>query len=107
MTAQQVEPGQQVAGAPDASQTDPVCGMNVNGEPSTLRFAHKGVSYRFCSADCRTKFRAAPETYNKPKPAPEPAKPDAVFTCPMHPEVRLLSPGSCPICGNDTRTCAG
>jgi len=25
--------------------------------------------------------------------------PDAVYTCPMHPQVRQIGPGSCPICG--------
>ena len=23
----------------------------------------------------------------------------SVYTCPMHPDVRLTSPGACPICG--------
>ncbi|HST75424.1 MAG TPA: heavy metal translocating P-type ATPase, partial [Acetobacteraceae bacterium] len=37
----------------------------------------------------------------KPAPAIDPAAagPDAVYTCPMHPEVRQVGPGSCPICG--------
>ena len=30
--------------------------------------------------------------------APE-APPEAVWTCPMHPEVRMSEPGDCPICG--------
>lgn len=25
--------------------------------------------------------------------------PDAIYTCPMHPEVRQVGPGSCPLCG--------
>jgi len=29
--------------------------------------------------------------------APAPA--DAIYTCPMHPEVRQIGPGFCPICG--------
>lgn len=28
-----------------------------------------------------------------------PAKGDALYTCPMHPEVRQVGPGHCPICG--------
>ncbi len=35
--------------------------------------------------------------------APEPplaaADPNAIYTCPMHPQVRQAGPGSCPICG--------
>ena len=27
------------------------------------------------------------------------ADPDAIYTCPMHPEVRQIGPGSCPKCG--------
>ncbi len=30
---------------------------------------------------------------------PATARPDAIYTCPMHPEVRQVGPGSCPICG--------
>lgn len=26
-------------------------------------------------------------------------KPDSIFTCPMHPEIRQKGPGNCPICG--------
>lgn len=28
-----------------------------------------------------------------------PADPDAEYTCPMHPEIRQIGPGDCPICG--------
>jgi len=31
--------------------------------------------------------------------AAAPADPDALYTCPMHPEVQQVGPGSCPICG--------
>jgi Cu+-exporting ATPase len=31
--------------------------------------------------------------------APGPVRADAIYTCPMHPEVRQAGPGSCPICG--------
>ncbi len=35
-----------------------------------------------------------------PKPkAAEPAKAGAIYTCPMHPQIRQVGPGSCPICG--------
>ena len=32
-------------------------------------------------------------------PSPKPAPPGAIYTCPMHPEIRQDHPGSCPICG--------
>jgi len=28
-----------------------------------------------------------------------PVAPGTIFTCPMHPEIRQVGPGSCPICG--------
>ncbi len=28
-----------------------------------------------------------------------PASPDAIYTCPMHPQIRKVGPGSCPLCG--------
>ena len=30
---------------------------------------------------------------------PKPAGPGTIYTCPMHPEVRQVGPGICPICG--------
>ncbi|HBR46750.1 MAG TPA: haloacid dehalogenase, partial [Afipia sp.] len=58
--------------------------------------------YHFCSAGCRTKFAAAPEQYLE-KANAEPQHADVpegtVYTCPMHPQIRQIGPGSCPICG--------
>ncbi len=80
--------------------TDPVCGMKVDPATSKHRFDRDGTLYHFCSAGCRTKFAADPDAYLKPKTAAaEPAKPGAIYTCPMHPEIRQEGPGSCPICG--------
>jgi YHS domain-containing protein len=43
---------------------DPVCGMDVDPEATTVeRIDRKGVSYYFCSADCRRQFEASPEEY--------------------------------------------
>ncbi len=80
---------------------DPVCGMTVDPATSKHRFDYQGRTYHFCSAGCRTKFAAAPETYlDKSKTAPkEPVPEGTVYTCPMHPEIRRIGPGSCPICG--------
>ncbi|MGT2440934.1 heavy metal translocating P-type ATPase [Bradyrhizobium betae] len=81
---------------------DPVCGMTVDPETSKHRFDHRGDTYHFCSAGCRTKFAAAPEQYlgkadTKPQRADVPE--GTVYTCPMHPQIRQIGPGSCPICG--------
>jgi Cu+-exporting ATPase len=90
--------------APDAAGKvkDPVCGMWVDPETSKHRAGYEGQTYHFCSARCRERFEAEPLKFLAPKPAAEPAppaKPGAIYTCPMHPEIRQVGPGSCPICG--------
>ena len=84
-----------------SSVLDPVCRMNVDPLTSKHRFQYRGETYHFCSAGCRTKFEAAPEQYlDKPSDTP-PADVSAgtIYTCPMHPQIRQVGPGSCPICG--------
>ena len=79
---------------------DPVCGMTVDPATSKHRFDHGGTTYHFCSAGCRAKFAAGPDAYLKSKAAtPKPAPAGAIYTCPMHPQIRQVGPGSCPICG--------
>ncbi len=82
-----------------AEVKDPVCGMTVDSARSPHRYQHGGQVYHFCSAGCRTRFAAEPGRYLGEAAAPAPAKPDAIYTCPMHPQVRQIGPGSCPICG--------
>jgi P-type Cu+ transporter len=86
--------------ATDAAKVrDPVCGMTVDPATSRHRFDHRGETFHFCSAGCRSKFAADPIKYlDKTKPQPEAPK-GAIYTCPMHPEIRQVGPGSCPICG--------
>jgi P-type Cu+ transporter len=82
-----------------ALATDPVCGMKVDPATAKHRFSYKGENYLFCSARCRERFAAEPEKFLKPRES-EPALPaGTIYTCPMHPEVRQVGPGSCPICG--------
>jgi P-type Cu+ transporter len=79
---------------------DPVCGMTVDPHKTPHRQQHAGRTYHFCSAGCRDKFAADPAKYLAPgaKPAPEvPA--GTIYTCPMHPQIRQVGPGVCPICG--------
>ncbi|WP_443024766.1 heavy metal translocating P-type ATPase [Sphingomonas sp. MA1305] len=83
-----------------ATVTDPVCGMTVDPAKTAHHAEHAGHAYHFCSAGCRTKFIANPDAYLSDKPRPEPmATPGAMWTCPMHPEIRQEGPGTCPICG--------
>ncbi|MEX2496285.1 MAG: heavy metal translocating P-type ATPase [Woeseia sp.] len=78
---------------------DPVCGMNV--DPASARsLSIAGQTHYFCSAGCREKFAADPERYLQPEEAEPAAAPaGAIWTCPMHPEIRRSEPGACPICG--------
>src|SRR5712671_1029711 len=85
------------ASAPRAK--DPVCGMEVDPATARHRAEHDGRTYYFCSAGCRAKFAADPVKYLGLAPAPEAAAADAIYTCPMHPEIRQAGPGVCPICG--------
>ncbi|GHE21141.1 heavy metal translocating P-type ATPase [Halomonas urumqiensis] len=78
---------------------DPVCGMDVDPHETKHRATHADTTWYFCSAKCREKFEADPETYLGDKPSPEQAPAGAIYTCPMHPEVRQEGPGDCPICG--------
>jgi P-type Cu+ transporter len=82
-----------------ATVVDPVCGMRVDPQTTAHRFAHGGQDYFFCSGRCRTRFGAEPERFLAPAEAEPAASAGAIYTCPMHPEVRQVGPGSCPICG--------
>lgn len=90
------------ASAPAQEQLakDPVCGMSVNPRTAKHKTSFKGETFYFCSAGCKAKFEADPQRYLTPKAeAAPPADPSAIYTCPMHPEIRQVGPGSCPICG--------
>jgi P-type Cu+ transporter len=82
---------------PQSLPIDPVCGMEV--DPGTdLRTDYKGTTYFFCNPSCLERFAENPESFLQSR-EPEPVVPGAIYTCPMHPEVRQVGPGSCPICG--------
>lgn len=81
--------------------TDPVCGMKIEPAKAHELYEYGSHLYHFCSASCATKFKDDPEHYLKPaedKPVSEEQK-AAIYTCPMHPEVQQVGPGSCPKCG--------
>ncbi len=78
---------------------DPVCGMTVNAETTPDQASYQGQTYYFCCAGCRTKFIADPQRYLDKRSAARVAPAAAIYTCPMHPEIRQAGPGACPICG--------
>jgi len=99
---------------------DPVCGMTVDSTKAAAHFEHRGETYFFCAKGCAEKFSANPERYLNPSPTaapassatnltaiqpaapspvPAPAQEQIRYTCPMHPEIIRLGPGTCPKCG--------
>ncbi len=86
---------------PSGGVIDPVCGMTVDPEKTAHTAEYGGQPYYFCSAGCKTKFTTDPEKHLKKEERPaEPLLPaGTIYTCPMHPEIRQIGPGSCPICG--------
>src|SRR3984957_3600237 len=96
---------------------DPVCGMSVDPATANHRAEHGGKTFVFCSGRCREKFVTDPARFvaapahaaagaahghahgASPAPSPTPGLPSAIYTCPMHPQIRQDHPGACPICG--------
>ena len=102
---------------------DPVCGMMVDPQKPAAQVAHNDQTYYFCSKRCAERFEKEPEKFlSRPGAAgmeppassghdahpghaatiPEErslATKDVRYTCPMHPQIVQIGPGSCPICG--------
>jgi Cu+-exporting ATPase len=82
--------------------TDPVCGMTIAADEAVATVDHQGRTYHFCAEGCARRFRDDPEAFIRPsaheKVAPS-ARASVEYTCPMHPEVRQIGPGTCPKCG--------
>src|SRR6266481_3170678 len=101
---------------------DPVCGMTVDLQKSAGTVEHGGQTYYFCSARCAERFEKDPEKFlaapgtasvehhaslpvrdmnqhARPTAPASSASKAARYTCPMHPQIVQLGPGTCPICG--------
>jgi Cu+-exporting ATPase len=97
--------------------------MTVVPEKAAGKAEHAGKAYYFCSKGCAERFSREPEKFLA-APGAGDMQLDAVpaddgvmhfsrtteshpaarenkvrYTCPMHPEIVQLGPGSCPICG--------
>ncbi len=104
-------------------EKDPVCGMSVEPSKAAAAFEFAGNNYYFCSKRCAERFAAEPQKFlaapgsagmdsshaatrsDKGAHGSGPATEIAVtakaakYTCPMHPEIVQIGPGSCPTCG--------
>ncbi|MGD1014891.1 MAG: heavy metal translocating P-type ATPase [Roseiarcus sp.] len=78
---------------------DPVCGMSVDPASAEFTAEFSGATYFFCCSGCRDKFVADPRRYVAESAPPPPSRAGTIYICPMHPEVRQVGPGACPICG--------
>jgi P-type Cu+ transporter len=104
---------------------DPICGMNVDPTSAAGSWSYEEKTYYFCSTHCLNKFKQNPRQYLttpaslQPEserldsmhshatpigiegagPATAPMGDKAIYTCPMHPEVRMQRATSCPKCG--------
>lgn len=83
---------------------DPICGMRVKPESAAGETLFEGARYYFCSRGCLIRFRRDPASALAAGPQSMPtssgeASPEAIYTCPMDPEVEQRGPGSCPVCG--------
>ena len=101
---------------------DPVCGMMVDPQKSAAKVEREGKTYYFCSTRCAERFEKNPENFlgspgtagmehhssppivdvNKHSGPTAPAiasSKTARYTCPMHPQIVQIGPGTCPICG--------
>src|SRR5262245_40030022 len=72
--------------------------MTVDPHNAKHRADYQGRTYDFCGSGCRANFVTDPQKYLGERQA-EPVAEGAIYTCPMHPEIRQVGPGSCPICG--------
>jgi hypothetical protein len=59
---------------------------------------YKGAKIAFCCAGCPAAWDKLSDTAKAAKLAKVKPAPQKVWTCSMHPQVKLPEPGSCPIC---------
>ncbi|MDQ3219571.1 MAG: heavy metal translocating P-type ATPase [Acidobacteriota bacterium] len=92
---------EEMTATPKGSFIDPVCGMSVEPETSAGKHEYNGETYYFCSTGCLNKFKQDPKSFLEKKKAENIAAENegVEYTCPMHPEIVQIGPGSCPKCG--------
>jgi Cu+-exporting ATPase len=92
-----VQHGEMTA-SPTGEYIDPVCGMRVSPDTAAGQYEYNGEKYYFCSNGCLDKFKAYPEKFLSPVKK-ENLPQDIEYTCPMHPQIVQIGPGTCPLCG--------
>ncbi len=72
----------------------PVSGKEIKKSEAKFSHEYEGKTYYLCCKMCKEKFVKNPEKFLKKK-----AEMKEVYTCSMHPDVKLDKPGKCPKCG--------
>ena len=72
----------------------PVSGKEIKKSEAKFSHEYEGKTYYLCCEMCKEKFVKNPEKFLKKK-----AEMKEVYTCSMHPDVKLDKPGKCPECG--------
>ena len=99
-------------GTEASTVVDPVCGMKVSPATAAAEYEFEGTRYYFCAVRCKERFASDPESFlakstllsndvgtaSRESAIRDPQS-EIEFTCPMHPEIVQIGPGSCPICG--------
>ena len=85
----------------EGSVLDPVCGMTVDPHTrqASRRASRPPVLFLLGRLPSQIHRRSAEISDQHSKKPPEPVPEGTIYTCPMHPEIRQVGPGSCPICG--------
>ena len=83
-----------------ASVRDPVCGMTVDPATSQHRFDSSRRNLSFLLGGLPNQIRRRSRKHISTPASRKPPSPEGtIYTCPMHPQIRQVGPGSCPICG--------
>jgi Cu+-exporting ATPase len=80
---------------------DPVCKMEFEQTEAKANTTYNGTTYYFCCHHCKIAFEKNPKNYLCHNKIEEISTKDqkSIYTCPMHPEIEKVGPGSCPKCG--------
>ncbi len=76
--------------------------MTVDPKKAAATIEYDGQPYYFCSKGCAAKFQQnahATSSQSAQAKTTTKATEEIRYTCPMHPQIVQIGPGSCPICG--------
>lgn len=91
--------GRSRSSGPYVQHVDPVCGMIVESGTDVAPVELDDTLFLFCARRCRDRFRQNPSLFLDPDKRASRQPRNAIFVCPMDPEVREMEPVPCRICG--------